>query len=82
MEILLGIGVVVALFAGITWISVRFKREGVVDEQARQQRKRLDEAEDANRVRRDITRRGAAERLRSSKWNVDNVPDDDPYSDQ
>ena len=58
----------------VVWASNRSAKAARIEERERAQRKALEDAELANTVRRDITRRDAADRLRGSKWNADNVP--------
>ena len=74
MEVIAVAAVLLCLIGGVIWLISASKQEGKVNERERQQRKALDDAELANQVRRDITRRDAIERLRNSKYNTD-MPD-------
>ena len=74
METVIVIGALVGVLAFFAWLAAESKKQGRTDERERQQRRTLDAAEDANRVRRDISRRDAINRLRNSKHNTDNVP--------
>ena len=74
MDVLIVGAIVIAILGGVVWLASVSKRDGAINERERQNRKAIENAELANSVRRDITRRGAIERLRHSKHNTDNVP--------
>lgn len=73
MESILVLGAIIGMLVFFAWLAIQSKKEGAVHERERQQRQALEEAELANSIRRDVTRRGAADRLRASKWNTDNL---------